>query len=45
MLAKQAPYVEAVYRHNEQFREKADRTNPQHVEKHKVNIEKEVHAN
>jgi hypothetical protein len=42
VLAKQAPLVEAVYRHNEHFREKADKLNPGHVEKHKANIEKEV---
>lgn len=42
ILAKQSQLVEAVFRHNEHFREKGDKSNPQHVEKHKLNIEKEV---
>jgi|JI61114BRNA_FD_contig_21_5895212_length_637_multi_4_in_0_out_0_2 hypothetical protein len=31
ILAKQAQLTEAVFRHNEHFREKGDKTNPQHV--------------
>jgi hypothetical protein len=42
ILAKQAPLVEAIYRHNEHFGEKADKSNPGHIEKHRANIEKEV---
>ena len=41
ILAKQAQLTEAVFRHNEHFREKGDKTNPTHLEKHKANIDKE----
>jgi hypothetical protein len=41
LIASQTQIVEAIYRHEQHFKEKADKTSPVHIAKHQANLAKE----
>lgn len=42
LIATQTQVVEAIYRHEQNFKERADKSNPAHIAKHESNISKEL---